>query len=274
MYDHYDDPWFTPSYPSVHPQSDVVTHLVFVGGRLAETWSEQAADGPYAEFARSLALERQRVEPAPTPAVPVHVRLLEWLDEQAGGRDSLLALGGEPLGDDDTGVPTAERSSDQQRLLAVAELLDGCANVLLHVEEWGNACRRALVTLWELDREAVSLAPSASHVAAGIVWAVGKANGWFPGSGHAICTQSQLRDHFGLTAYPSAYGKSVQAALRVTWPSVTAHPDWRRPITPELEALGRPDLLTARTRRTLLRLRDQALASARIAESGELDEAS
>jgi hypothetical protein len=106
------------------------------------------------------------------------------------------------------------------------------------------------------------------------VWAVGKANGWFPGSGHAICTQSQLRDHFGLTAYPSAYGKSVQAALRVTWPTATASSGWRRPITPELEALGRPDLLTARTRRTLLRLRDQALASARIAEPGELDEAS
>ena len=64
-------------------QTDLVTHLVFVGGRLAESWSEDAAESKYAEFARSLAAERRRVEPPSPPVVPAHVQLLEWLDEQA-----------------------------------------------------------------------------------------------------------------------------------------------------------------------------------------------
>lgn len=274
MHDHYDDPWFTSTSPSVHPQSDLVTHLVFVGGRLADSWSEAARDGAYAEFARSLARERQRVvPPPPPPAPPAHVQLLEWLDEQAGGRAALVALTGEPLTDDGTAVPEAERPSDRQRLTAVAELIDGSANVLLHLEEWGNACRRALSVLWEADREVITQAPSAAHVAAGIVWAVGRANGWFQTSGYSICTQSMLRDHFGLTAYPSAFGKSVQAGLRAAWPTVARPWGWRRPTTPDLDPLGRPDLLTASTRRTLVRLRDQALASERIAAGDEFFQA-
>ena len=83
MYDPYDDPWSTSTYPSVHPQNDLVTHLVFVGGRLAESWSEEAAESKYADFARSLAAERHRLRTAPpAPEVPSHVRLLAWLDEQ------------------------------------------------------------------------------------------------------------------------------------------------------------------------------------------------
>ncbi len=271
MHDHYDDPWFTSPYPPIEPQTDLVTHLVFVGGRLAETWSEQAYDSKYAEFARSLARERQRAEHPPTP--PAHVSLLEWLDEQAGGRAALLALSDSPLTDEGTEVPETDRASDRQRLLAVAELLDGCADSLLHREEWGNACRRALSLLWETDRDAVTHPTSAAQVAAGIVWAVGKANGWFPASGHIVCTQSELRDEFGLTSYPSAYGKPIQTALRAVWPTAGRPWGWRRPTTPELDPLGRPDLLTASTRRTLIRLRDQALASERIAGDGLLDRA-
>jgi hypothetical protein len=273
VHDPYDDPWPGYAYPPVRPQSDLVTHLVFVGGRLAESWSEEASESKYAEFARSLAAERRPVVPAPPPVVPAHVQLLEWLDEQAGGRASLVALTGEPLTDDGTDVPEADRSPDRQRLTAVAELIDGCANVVLHLEEWGTACRRALPLLWETDREVVTQAPSAAHVAAAIVWAVGKANGWFPSSGHSICTQSTLRDHFGLTAYASGYGKSVQLALQVTWPTADRPWGWRRPTTPELAPLGRPELLTASTRRTLIRLRDQALASERMAAGGELSQA-
>lgn len=266
----YDD-WFTTSYPPVEPQNDRVTHLVFVGGRLADSWSEEATDSRYADFARSLARERQPVSPA--PVAPPHVTVLEWLDQQAGGRASLLGLSTDPLTDEGTEVPTAERPCDQQRLLAVAELLDGCANVLLHLEEWGNACRRALLLLWELDRDVITRAPSAAHVAAGIVWAVGKANGWFPSSGSTVCTQSDLRDHFGLSTYAGPYGKQVQSTLRVAWPTADRPWGWRRPTTPDLEALGRPDLLTASVRRTLLRLRDQSLASEAIASSGEFYQA-
>lgn len=267
------DPWFTVYGPTAEPQNDCVTHLVFVGGRLADSWSEDAEDGRYAEFARSLARERQRVEPPLPPAPPVHVTLLEWLDEQAGGRAALIELSSDPLTDAGTDMPSAERPCDQQRLIAVAELLDGCANVLLRLDEWGNACRRALPLLWELDRDVITHAPSAAHVAGAIVWAVGKANGWFPSSGHAICTQSTLRDHFGLTSYPGAYGKQVQAALRVTWPLTSRPWSWRMPAVPELDPLGRPDLLTARNRRTLVRLRDQALASEELATSDELSRA-
>lgn len=251
----------------VQPQDDLVTHLVFVGGCLADTWSEDASMSAYADFSRSLARSRRPVEP---PAPPAHLALLEWLDEQAGGRQALLALSDAPLEDAD--VPSPERSADHQRLLAVAELIDGCTSELLRLEEWGNACRRALVVLWSTDRDVVTHAPSAAHLASGLVWAVGKANGWFPTSGHAICTQSELRDHFGLIAYPSAFGKSVQTALRTSWPSSSFH-GWGRPTTPEFEPLGRPDLLTASVRRTLLRLRDQALASEAIASSGEFYQA-
>lgn len=275
MYDPYDDRWSISPCPPVDrpvdPQSDLVTHLVFVGGRLAESWSEEAAESKYAAFARSLVQERRRVEPRPVPVAPAHVLLLEWLDEQAGGRVSLIALTGDTLTDDLTEVPEADRSLDRQRLMAVAELLDGCANVLLRQQEWGNACRRALPLLWETDRQVITQAPSAAQVAAAIVWSVGKANGWFPASGYTICTQSTLRDHFGLNAYASAYGKTVQSALRVSLPA-DLHWDWRRP-TPDLVALGRPELLTATTRRTLIRLRDQALTSQRIAAGEELDQA-
>ena len=213
------------------------------------------------------------MEPTALPAVPAHVRLLAWLDEQVGGRTSLLALGGEPLTDEGTDVPEADRNVDRQRLEAVAELLDGCTNVLLRQQEWGTACRRALRVLWEADWQAVTQAPSAAHLAAGIVWAVGKANGWFPASGYAICTQSTLRDHFGLSTYASGYGKSVQATLQAAWPTATRPWDRHRPTTPDLAPLGRPDLLTARTRRTLIRLRDQALAGERLAAGGELSRA-
>ena len=273
MYDRYDDPWFPTSYPPADPQNDLVHHLVFVGGRLAESWSEEAAESRYADFARSLVQERQRVEPPAPPEVPAHVQLLEWLDEQAGGRAALLALSAEPLTDEGTEVPEADRSPDRQRLVAVAGLLDGCTATLLHLEEWGNACRRALTLLWETDREAITQASSAAQIAAGIVWAVGKANGWFPASGQAICTQSALRDHFGLIPYASAYGKSVQRVLRALWP--TASRPWGRGrlTTPDLDPLGRPDLLTASTRRTLIRLRDQALASERIAANGDFSQA-
>lgn len=276
MYDRYDDPWFDSPYPPVHPQNDLVTHLVFVGGRLAESWSEEAADSKYADFARSLATERVRVQMMPPlPEPPSHVRLLAWLDEQVGGRAALLALSGEPLDDDDTETPEAERNADRQRLVAVAELLDGCTNVLLRQEEWGHACRRALSLLWLGDREVVNQAPSAAHVAAGIVWTVGKANGWFPTSGHSICTQSTLRDHFGLPVYPSAYGKKVQFALRTSLP-VALPWGWQglgSDTTPDLAPLGRPQLLTATTRRTLIRLRERALLSERIMAEGEVDRA-
>ena len=276
MYDAYDNPWSTPSYASATPQNDLVTHLVFVGGRLAESWSEEAEESKYAEFARSLAQERRRVDPHPQmPEVPSHVRLLAWLDEQVGGREPLLALHGDPLDAGDTEVPEADLSADRQRLTAVAELLDGCTNVLLRQEEWGSACRRALPLLWQSDQQAVTQAPTAAHAAAGIVWSVGRANGWFPTSGYSVCTQSALRDHFGLSVYPSAYGKVVQSALRTSLPT-DLHWGWRSsPLgpTPELAPLGRPDLLTATTRRTLIRLRDQALASQRITAGEEFDQA-
>lgn len=276
MYDPFDDPWFPSTDPPVHPflsspvrpQSDLVTHLVFVGGRLAETWSEEAADSDYAEFARSLTHERRRVDPPPPPDVPAHVRLLAWLDEQAGGRESLVRMTADRLADVGTDVPEANGSLDRQRLMEVAELIDGCASVLLRLEEWGSVCRRALVVLWETDREVIRQAPTPAHVAAGIVWSIGRANGWFPRSGHSICTQSALRDHFVLTTYPSAFGKSVQTALRTVWPTGALQPwGWQRPTTPDLDPLGRPDLLTTSTRSTLLRLRDQALASEQIAAS-------
>lgn len=276
MYDRYDDPWFTPSNAPVDRQDDLVTHLVFVGGRLAESWSEEAHETRYADFARTLARERQRMEPAPpVPEVAPHVRLLGWLDEQAGGRESLLALNGEPLTDDDTEVPEADRAADCQRLMAVAELLDGCTNVLLRQEEWGNACRRALRMLWQSDPHVVTHASSAAHVAAGIVWSVGRANGWFSAGGYSICTQSALRDHFGLSSYPSAYGKSVQSAVRATLPTELPW-GWRGlgpHHTPDHAPLGQPGLLTATTRRMLIRVREQALASERIAPHGDLDRA-
>lgn len=274
MYDRYDDePWSAPTRTPLHAQDDLVTHLVFVGGRLADSWSEDARDGAYADFARSLAQERLRAASPPPPEVPAHVRILAWLDSQAGGRASLLDLSDEPITGDGTGVPVAGRSSDQQRLSAAADLIDDCADALLRVEEWGHACRRALPLLWASDRELITQAPSAAHVAAGIVWAVGRANGWFPTSGHSVCTQSELRDHLGLTAYPSGYGKVVQSSLRAALPASVPTWGWGRAATPDLAPLGRPDLLTASTRRTLLRLRDQALASERVAGGGEFYQA-
>jgi hypothetical protein len=263
-YDSYPDDRPSRSYDDRHRAADEVTHLVFVHGRLADSWTEPARGSAYSCMALDIENERRPPRPVlPEPQEPRHVTVLAWLDEAVGGRRALLALDSAPLTDLGTGVPEVDRAADQQRLHATAELLDGVAAELFRHPECGIAVRRALTAVWESDPSVVSRATSAAQLAGGIVWAVGKANAWLGPGG--LCTQKSVQQYLGLTSL-SAAGQTCRGALQPMLCLGSSRP-WSAPA---IEPLGRPDLLTSGTRRRLARLRDLALESERIAREASV----
>ncbi|MFC6340832.1 hypothetical protein ACFP8W_02490, partial [Nocardioides hankookensis] len=68
--DHYTEPWRTP----------LVTHLVFVDGRLVESWQEPAVGTEWEPHVRPPA------PPPPPPPPPVHEQVHTWLESVCGGR--------------------------------------------------------------------------------------------------------------------------------------------------------------------------------------------
>ncbi|KQW47100.1 hypothetical protein ASC77_18145 [Nocardioides sp. Root1257] len=238
----YSDTWHTP----------LVTHLVFVDGRLVESWQEPATGTEWGSHVRP---------PAPPPAPPpppLHEQVHTWLAEVCGGRAAVDGLGVEPLDDDAIDLPVEyPQAAQRQRMEATAELLDSVATRLFD-REMSYAFRHALLALWADDPESVTRAATAAHLAAGICWAVGKANGAF----HPVGTRrvGTIQDAFALRSPASSYGNVVAATLRGFLPRADR---WARPVgVPELEPLGRADLLTGATRERLVRLRDRARAAA------------
>jgi len=249
VYDPYDDPWSNYPCPPVRPKSDLVTHLVFVGGRLAESWSEEAAESKYAEFARSLAAERRTQIVQPPPPRPRHLQVLEWLDSLVGGREAVLALGTVPetkpmLRD------VVDPVADEPWLIA-DELLDDVCSSLLPAD-LAAPMRRCLLLLRERC-PALPARLTPDRIAAGIVWVVGKSNGAIGPDGPV--TQLSIAAQLGVDSLNSCGNRVLGHVNRLGW--ATPRP-WGSNCPPLL-ATGRTELLSARTVADLVELRDQAL---------------
>jgi hypothetical protein len=247
---------FPYAYPDERPRPsdlDRLTHLVLVDGRLVDVWSEPVSGTRWQEHAERFDRELRR--PEPEPQVPTHERALRWLDDVCGGREAVLALDTEPLADDGRDLPEAQTQQAQSRLAAVAELLDAVAQRWFD-DEASHALRTALLTVWEREPEVVLDAATAAHVAGGICWVVGKANGLFRPQGEQ--TMGRVKEALALHATISTYGKVVQRAL-VGYRDPSSQGWWRPDDLPDLLALGHPDLLLGSVRRRLVRVRDRAL---------------
>lgn len=232
--------------------SPIVTHLVFVDGRLVDTWQEPAFGTEWARHARP------EPAPPPPPPPPAHERAADWLAAVCGGRAAVESLDGDPLTDDAIDLPVEyELASWRHRMESTAEILDAVA--ARHFDaETSYAFRHALLALWLDDPENVTHPASPAHLAGGICWAVGKANGLFHPIGPRRVGATQQA--FGLRTPLSAPGNNVAAALRGFRPHADS---WGRPPgAPDLLPLGRPDLLLGTTRERLLRMRSRVREAA------------
>lgn len=264
--DHHGDltrEWFPPEEP-YRDSYDIVdgepatrlTHLVLVDGRLVDMWQEAVTGTRWEHHARKFDEQLRRpAPPPPPPPKPLYVRALAWLDDLCGGREAVQALDTAPLTDDALDLPEIRDVAARSRLQAVAELLDAVAERWFD-DEAAYACRRALLHLWDAEPEVVLDAATAAHVAGGIAWVVGKANGLLHPQGPVRVTS--LKDALVLGATPSTYGKVVQAGLRglrERSADATYPPTGQVDLLPTRHA----DLLVSSVRRRLVRLRERAL---------------
>ncbi len=238
------------------PRRDRVTHLVFVDGRLVDTWREPAIGTPWETVAR---LHDREARPPEPPPPPQHERVLGWLADVCGGRAAVDALTSTPLSEDGTDLPTEypERPAGD-RMVATAELLDAVAERCFDAET-SFALRHALLAVWADDPDTVTRATTAAHLAGGICWAVGKANGLLSPVG--TTRVRVLQDALALRSPASSYGGAVRTAL---WGfRGQALTGWGRPAgVPDLLPLGRPELLLGATRSRLVRIRERARTAA------------
>ncbi|HEY0949587.1 hypothetical protein [Nocardioides sp.] len=251
----YDYPYAGFESYGEEPRLDRVTHLVFVDGRLVDTWREPAIGTQWEAVA--LRHDREARPPEPPPPAP-HERVRQWLIGVCGGAAAVDRLTDEPLTDDRIDLPTEyPHPADRERVEATADLLDAVAERCFDAET-SYAFRHALLALWADDPEVVTRAATAGHVAGGICWVVGKANGLFsPVGGLRVGVVQQA---LALRSPASGYGTTVRSALIGFRDPVGR---WGRPGgVPDLLELGRPDLLLGGTRARLIRIRDRARAAA------------
>jgi hypothetical protein len=234
-----------------------LTHLVLVDGRLVDTWSEPVAGTRWQRYADRFDRELRRPEPSPPPA-PAWARALAWLADVCGGPGAVDALTAEPLDDDGCDLPVETPDAGSRgRLEATADLLDAVAARCFD-PEMAIALRRALLLMWAEEPETVTGARTAAHLAGGICWAVGKANGRFHPQGDL--TMARVQEALALTTSISGYGGTVRRAL-VGFRDLGAGRWWRPDGVPTLEPLGRLDLLCSPTRERLVRVRERAEAA-------------
>jgi hypothetical protein len=237
--------------PCVDDGLDRLTHLVFVDGRLVDAWTESVRGTPWEEAARRHDRDRR---PVFEPPAPPYVRVLEWLAAVCGGPAGVAALDDAPLDDDHIDLPAdLPDPRSRYRLEAAAELIDSASAALFDAET-SYACRHALLVLWSEAPELVLGAPTPAHLAGGVCWAVGKANGLYGPRG--VRTQASVQEALGLSQAISGQGQRVATALRGLLATATQPYGW--PGVPDLLPLGRPELLVSATRRRLVHLRDRA----------------
>jgi hypothetical protein len=235
-------------YDEPRPGLDRLTHLVLVDGRLVDMWSEPVRGTRWQRYADEIDRERRPPDPPPPPA---YVRTLEWLTDVCGSAAALEALDAEPLSDLGTDLPETTTLRERHVLERAAELLDAAAEQCFDAEV-GIALRRCLLKMWDLDRDACLRVSTPAHLAAGICWAVGKANLLF--GPHGPATQKAVQERIGLPPL-SGPGQLARRVLRGFGP-FSGRPRYG---DPDYEPLGHPDLLTGSTRAALVRMRDRAL---------------
>src|ERR1700712_4809321 len=81
-----------------HPdREDRLRHVIYLDGRLIDTWTEPVEATAYHSWAIELDAASLPT-PEPEPACPApHEAVLNWLDGVVGGRTALVALDGSPL---------------------------------------------------------------------------------------------------------------------------------------------------------------------------------
>lgn len=198
-------------------------------------------------FQRVLSVIERLEQELARPPRKEYARALEWLEAACGGPAGVAALDVRPLAG-----PVA--LPEDRRVGEVAGLLDGLARQLFDAET-GRAFRRGLARVWEVDPGLVAAPVLPAYVAAGVVWAVGEANG-VVGPDRRV-TSSRLKYALEVPSSPATYARPIRAALRGLWPWHAEH----TPITPALTTLGHLDLLTSATRAQLVRVREHALAA-------------
>lgn len=255
----YDDP-FLPDEPTFYyrePREPLhvggrVSHLVFVDGRLTDAWSEDIRGSGYEEVGACFDAQRRPVH-TPPPAQPRHVQVLEWLDALVGGRTVLLELTAQPRD-----VPDLRDHLDpvaDEQWFVVDELLTGLLDFHLSPDLAGPL-REALLLLHHTDPSVVERRTPA-RIASGLVWVVGKANGELGPGGRVLHKDVALA-----LGVPSLDGHTVPGRIRRQRWSATRRP-WGLHGIDDLIDTGRPELLCARVRADLIRLRDDALAQQR-----------
>jgi hypothetical protein len=233
---------------------DRLRHLVFLDGRLVDAWVEPVEGTAYLAQARRLDREAAPA-PAHVPVPPPHEQLLGWLDDVVGGRIALLALDDDPL------VPVEPPTGAGDAYAAVVERL-ALVNRVHFDEEFHRATCVALGVLRRLAPWLLGRDPA--EVAGGLCWVVGRANGRV-GAGTPV-TQAVLKRELGVTGSMSSRAGAYRDQLRDLRPPSPHH---RPQSCPDLLALGRSDVLTAATRREVIRLRDRALDAATRAAADE-----
>lgn len=166
-----------------------------------------------------------------------------------GGRTALLALTDEA--DESFARPTLGDPESEAAYAAVREALDRVAGAFLDAEARG-ALDRSLALLWQTAPHAVTGARSASTVAGGLLWIVGKANGLFDGG----FTMQLVRRELWLKQALNVPGQALARHLR----GIDFHGEPRPRGCPDLASFACPELLTVETRRQLIQWRDLALA--------------
>lgn len=234
-----------------HPSSeDRLRHVVYLDGRLIDTWTEPVEGSAYRAWAEELDRSaRPQVHEPPPPPPPPHEVVLDWLDGVVGGRAALLALHDRPL-------EPGEAPDDASEVYAdMVALLDRVGRNLFD-DEFRLASCAALASLWRLDPEELNGTPA--EMAGGVCWMVGRANGCV-GAG-TVVTQQVLKRELWLKAGLTPRATRFKERLRDLLPDPS-----RRPAScPNLLELGSPSFLTSATRRELIQLRDRAVDAAAV----------
>lgn len=249
IYDNY-RPFAMPPRERLH-EGGRLSHLVFVDGRLVDAWSQPVHESEYESIASAYdQAQRPKVLQSPAPA-PRHRQVLEWLDGVLGSRAATLALTADPH-------PVAPLGAidpvDDEPWLIVNELLVDTIESVMSQDLLAPA--RECLLLLRQDAGYLIDRTSPARIAGAILWVLGKANALF--GPRQLVTQKEIAEHLGLSSLSGCQqlaGALIRLRFEASAPGQLGCPD--------LLATGRPELLTARVRADLVRLRDDALTASK-----------
>jgi hypothetical protein len=171
---------------------------------------------------------------------------LDYIADEVGGVEALMALDAEPLPDEEfdwAGIPEEIRPT----VGAILDECDACAGAILDVEH-RTAMRRFLARAARTDPTLFRRKGSTVRGAAAVSWIISTANRTI-GSYRSPMVSREVLAHFGITGSISDRAQSlIRAAgidLRLTYGSLR---------------VGDPGLLVSRRRRELVEERDRTLA--------------